>query len=250
MSKKSRHRLEEEIEFLNKTLQEAQGIKRKTKNWTEHDLIALKPLTPPQEDMIYHFAEGRHIAAHGSAGTGKTLVAMFLALREVFNPDTNVNHVKIVRSAVPSKEQGFLPGTKEEKERIYELPYHDICSFLLKKKSSYDDLKKAGVIEFVTTSYVRGLTWDDTVVIIDEGQNLMFSEINSIITRLGRNSRLMFLGDKPQCDLYKKYEESGLEKFLKVIQKMDEIEEVIFQPCDIVRSKFVKSWIQASEGVE
>lgn len=250
--KRNRRDLEQEIDFLQLALdhervENGRTACRKTKNWTMKDLRDLRPMTPPQHDMFYHFFQGDHLCVYGSAGTGKSLVALYLGMQEVLNPESPISHIKIVRSAVPSRDQGFLPGKKEEKEMVFEHPYHDIMSFLFGRNSSYNDLKKAGKVEFITTSYVRGLTWDDCIVILDEGQNLTFEEINSVVTRLGKNSRLVFLGDHPQCDLTKKYEVSGLEKFLRVANSMDEFAMIRFTSNDIVRSHFVKSWIQAVE---
>jgi phosphate starvation-inducible protein PhoH len=249
---RNRRGLEQEIEILQYALDHERVENGKTacrqkKTWNAKDLRNLHPMTNPQHDMIYHFVQGEHLCAYGSAGTGKSLIALFLGMQEVLNPDSPISHIKIVRSTVPSRDQGFLPGKKEEKEMVYELPYHDIMTFLFGRKSSYEDLKKAEKLEFVSTSHIRGLTWDDCVVIVDEGQNMTFEEINSVVTRLGRNSRLIFLGDHPQCDLTKKHEISGMEKFVRIANSMDEFMMIRFTKNDIVRSKFVKSWIEAVE---
>lgn len=221
-----------------------EGPRRKT--WTKHDLRHIKPLTPNQELMFRDFIEGKHICAHGSAGTGKTFVAIYLALNEMLAAQ-KVDKIIIVRSAVPTRDMGFMPGTLEEKEMFFELPYSEMFATLLGRKNSYQDMKDAGCVRFSTTSYVRGLTWDDAVVIVDEGQNMTFHEINSIVTRLGQNSKLIFVGDLPQTDLRKKYEQTGMDKFVKVAQKMPTFSVIHFTHHDIVRSEFVKSWIIACE---
>ena len=151
-----------EVELLlnHKAIQE--GPKRKT--WSTHDLKSIKPLTPTQDEMFHAWFQGDHICAHGSAGTGKTFLALYLAFLEILETQ-NQNRIILVRSAVPTREVGHLPGTLEEKTALYELPYHDICWELFGRKTTYQDMKDAGVIEFMTTSFIRGLTWDNAIVI-------------------------------------------------------------------------------------
>jgi phosphate starvation-inducible protein PhoH and related proteins len=222
-----------------------EGPRRKT--WTRHDLRNIRPLTPTQEDMFHAFFNGNNICAHGTAGTGKSFVALFLALTELLGRQT-AERIIIVRSAVPSREVGFLPGTLEEKTAIYELPYIDIFRQLLGKSSSYNDMKEAGLVEFVTTSFIRGLTWDNAIIIVDEGQNMRFDEINTIMTRLGENSRIIFTGDLVQTDLRTKNSDvTGMADFLTVIKGMSEFSDISFNRHDIVRGPLVKSWICACE---
>jgi phosphate starvation-inducible protein PhoH len=222
-----------------------EGPRRKT--WTRHDLRNIRPLTPTQEDMFHAFFNGNNICAHGTAGTGKSFVALFLALSELLSKQT-ADRIIIVRSAVPSREVGFLPGTLEEKTAIYELPYIDIFRQLLGKASSYADMKEAGLVEFVTTSFIRGMTWDNAIVVVDEGQNMRFDEINTIMTRLGENSRIIFTGDLVQTDLRaRKTDVSGMADFLTVIKGMSEFADISFSRYDIVRGPLVKSWICACE---
>lgn len=219
----------------------------KKKRWTQHDLKSITPLTPTQQDFFYDFLEGKHVCAHGSAGTGKTFIALFLALNELLSRESPIDRIIIVRSAVPTRDVGFVPGTLEEKIALYELPYHSIFAELLGRPSSYSDMKEAGLVEFTTTSFVRGITWDNAVVVVDEGQNMTIHEINSIMTRMGEYSRVIFLGDLPQTDLRKKYEKTGMDMFLEIIKNMEHFSSVRFTHHDIVRSAFVKSWIMASE---
>ena len=221
----------------------------KRKKWTRHDLKHIKPLTTNQEEMFRAFFEGKHICAHGSAGTGKTFIAIYLALNEMFHSQT-IDRIVIVRSAVPTRDMGFMKGTLEEKEALYELPYAEMFTELLGRRNSYQDMKDADVVRFCTTSYVRGLTWDNAVVIVDEVQNMNFHEINSIVTRLGDSSRVILVGDLRQNDLHnRRHDQSGIDSLIKVAEQMPAFGVVHFTKHDIVRSAFVKSWICTSEEV-
>ena len=223
-----------------------EGPQRKT--WSRHDIKHLTPLTPTQRDMIHEFVNGNNVIAYGSAGTGKSFLSIYLALSEVFRHDSDFNKIIIVRSAVQTREMGHTPGTAEEKAAMYELPYAPIFSELIGRKSTYQDMKSAGVIEFHTTSFVRGVTWDDAIVIVDEVQSMSFHEINTIMTRLGTNSRIILCGDIKQNDLrYRKGDTSGMPKLLSVAKRMKQVSLVQFTKDDIVRSAFVKSWICAIE---
>lgn len=220
------------------------GPRRKT--WTRHDLKHTSPLTPAQTEMFHDFFDGKHICAHGSAGTGKSFVAVYLALNELLRSQ-DIDKIIIVRSAVPTRDMGFMPGTIEEKEAFYELPYAEMFAALMGRHNTYDEMKAAGVVKFCTTSYVRGVTWDNAVVIVDEVQNLTWHEINSVVTRLGLSSRLIAIGDLPQTDLRKKHETTGISQFLTVAGSMPDFSVIHFTHHDIVRSDFVKSWIIAAE---
>lgn len=218
------------------------------KRWTIHDLRHIKPLTPTQQELFYDFFEGKHICGHGSAGTGKSFISLYLALNELFKRDSAIQKIIIVRSAVPTREMGFVPGTLEEKTALYEQPYKDMFAELLGRASSYTDMKEAGIVQFTTTSFIRGVTWDNAIVIVDEGQNMTMHEINSVLTRLGESSRMMFLGDLPQTDLRKNNEKTGMDTFIQIAKTMDAFSVIQFNHNDIVRSAFVKAWIIASEG--
>lgn len=226
----------------------SEGPKRKS--WTRHDLNTISPLTPNQEAMFYDFMDGKHVCAHGSAGTGKTYVAIYLALNEMLNPKSDIKKILIVRSAVATREVGHLPGTLEEKTAVYEAPYKDMFHDFLGRPGTYQDMKDAGKVEFTTTSAIRGVTWDDTIIIVDEGQNMNFHEINTIMTRLGRNSRIIFVGDLIQTDLRKKYDVTGMDKLLAVIRDLPQFSTIQFTRHDIVRSEFVKAWITACEDYD
>lgn len=251
MAKKRRNGRQAVVETLELALVNngrAMEENQKRKRWSIHDIKKVKPLTPTQDDMFHAWYNNQHICAHGSPGTGKSFLSLYLAITEVL--EKQQQRIIIVRSAVPTREVGFFPGTLEEKVSEYELPYHDIMYELIGRKSTYQDMKDAGLIEFKTTSFLRSLTWDNSIIIVDEAQNMSIHEINSIMTRLGENSRIMFLGDIKQTDLDgKKSGVTGMPEALKVIDIMKEFETVQFTKYDIVRSDFVKSWITASEEI-
>lgn len=248
-SRSSKHNVYEHPDALSRNaLAISEGPSRKT--WSKHDLRTIKPLTLLQDEMFHAFFNGDNICAHGSAGTGKTFIAIYLALTELLNPCSDIEQIILVRSVVPTREVGHLPGTLEEKTAIYELPYAEMFAEFLGHHNSYRDLKAAGKVQFCTTSFVRGLTWDNTIVIVDEGQNMTWHEINSIMTRLGQSSRIIFAGDLPQTDLARGREKTGMDKMLNVIKQMSDFTDIAFTVHDIVRSDFVKRWIMATEVVE
>ena len=219
------------------------------KHWSKHDLRSVRPLTENQHSMFTQYFQGDNLVAYGSAGSGKTFLALYLAACDILDGNKPQDHIIIVRSAVPSRELGFMPGTLEEKISLYEMPYRDILSELFGRFGTYDNMKEANLVRFLTTSYIRGITWDDAIVIVDEGQNMTEHEINSIMTRIGHNSRIIFTGDLAQNDLIngKRTEKTGMKRLLKVIENMSEFSSVCFTTKDIVRSEFVKSWIIANE---
>lgn len=246
--KKSRRR--NDAKFLEEALLQNGSAKRlgpKRKSWSTQDLKTIKPLTPSQQDLFHAWLNYDHICALGSAGTGKTFLTFYLALTEVLNPKTPQDKIIVVRSVVPTRDVGFLPGDLAEKVSVYETPYKDICAELIGRSSTYDDMKESGIIKFMPTSFVRGLTWDNAIIVVDECQNMTFHEINSIVTRLGKNSRVVFTGDTNQTDL--RPVECGMEKLQKTVNNINSFEIVEFGHHDIVRSEIVKSWIIAAEMV-
>jgi phosphate starvation-inducible protein PhoH len=221
---------------------------KESKRLTINDLKSIKPINTPQHQMFESYFYGNNILANGSAGTGKTYAAIYLGLTDVLSKKSKQDNMIIVRSAVASRDIGFLPGDDAEKMEVYETPYNDIFSDLFGRPTAYEKMKKQKIVKFVPTSFVRGLTWDDAVIIIDEVQNMTFYEINSVITRVGANSKLIIIGDQIQTDLYrKKNDQSGMREFLNVVERMEGFDQVTFRPDDIVRSAFVKSWICALE---
>lgn len=218
------------------------------RNWTVHDLKTIHPINTPQQAMFTSYFSGNHIIANGSAGTGKSLAAIFLALCDVLSVDSPQTNLTIVRSAVPTRDLGALPGTLDEKLEPFEVPYKDIVYFLTGHPTGYASMKKSGLIKFMSTSFIRSLTWDRTVILIDEIQNLNAHEINSALTRVGEDSKVIIIGDNIQSDLTKSHQDrSGMEHFLRVARRMKEFDEIMFTKHDIVRSGFVKSWLCALE---
>ena len=224
-----------------------QGARKKS--WTVLDIKNIKPLTNPQAVMIESFFSDNHIVADGSAGTGKSYIALWLALNAILSKEFNQNKIIIVRSNVATgKDVGHLPGELEEKMAPFEAPYKDILQDLLGKSSSYDDMKAAKKIEFMPTAFIRGLTWDNAIIIVDEVQNMNIEEITSVMTRVGKNSKVIVIGDRRQNDLlYDRKTPSGFDQFIKVAHLMEELDIIKFTRNDIVRSGFVKSFICACE---
>jgi len=212
----------------------------------------IRPMTNTQSDMFDSYKEGYNIAAVGSAGTGKTMCAMYLALNDVLKKG-GYEKVIIVRSAVQTREQGFMPGSKAEKEALYSVPYSDIVNDLFGRKDAYKILEGKGMIEFMTSSFVRGLTFDNAIIIVDECQSMTYHELDTIITRVGEGSKIVFCGDTRQNDLEisrNRSDVSGLAEFLNVIGRIKSFETIKFTSADIVRSGLVKEYILAKERHE
>ena len=203
-----------------------------------------------QQQTIDAYDAGDHLLLHGMAGTGKTFLSLYLALDEIFNdPACPYHDVTIVRSVVPSRDIGFLPGKEEDKIGVYEEPYKAICNELFGRGDAYDILKTKSLCRFMCTSFIRGLTLNNTIVIVDEMQNLNGHELSSIITRLGDNCRIVFCGDYTQSDFIRPKEKEGLSNFMKILDRMSDFEHVEFTRNDIVRSKLVKDFLCAQEDL-
>ena len=245
------HDHDDKIDLTKATTSKKKTAKRSldTRIINENTMQQCTPLTQKQQDMFNAFLGSENqLLAIGSAGTGKSFIALYLALKDVLI-DKNHKRIILLRSPMSVNSQGFLPGTLEEKEAVYERPYVDIVNWLFDHNDAYSELKDAGIIQFMTTSYIRGLTWNDSIIIADEVQNMVWEEINTIATRIGSNSRILFLGDAKQDDIKvsKRYQESGIEKLLKVAYSMKQFDIIEFMPSDIVRNELVKSWIIACE---
>ncbi len=205
----------------------------------------ISPMTENQKVAFEYWDEGYNLMLHGIAGTGKTFLGLYFALKEVVRPNSPYKKVYIVRSTVSTRDQGFLPGSLKEKARVFESPYVPICTKLYGRGDAYEILKGKGYVEFITTSYLRGETFDDCILLVDEVQNMGDGELHTVMTRVGENCRIVFCGDVKQDDLTseRKKELSGLRAFMQIIHRMKEFEFVDFQVEDIVRSKLVKSYI-------
>jgi phosphate starvation-inducible protein PhoH len=207
------------------------------------DLNTLSPLTEKQTDTVTAYRRNKNLLLHGIAGTGKTFIATSLALEEVLDPSSNYSSLHFVRSIVPTRDIGFLKGDDKEKIAVYEAPYKAICGELFNRVDSYDTLKAQGIVSFLSTSFIRGLTLNDCIIVVDEFENLSFHELDSIITRMGNNSKIIFCGDYTQSDLTKTNEKNGCLDFMKILRNMNEFVSIEFGIDDIVRGKTVKNYI-------
>lgn len=212
---------------------------------TGMQLSKIKPLTENQRLAFDAWANDKDLFLHGSAGTGKTLIAFYLALREVMLD--NADKVIVVRSVVPSREMGFLPGSAKEKMKVYELPYYDVCNVLFNRGDAYEILKQKGTIEFISTSHIRGLTFDNACIIVDECQNMAWHELNTIMSRIGHYSRFIFAGDTKQSDLDERKGKFDLNRMIQVCKNMECFKFIQMTPDDVVRSGKAKQYIMACE---
>ena len=215
------------------------------------NLKSFDPLTENQKKFFDGYRQGDYfIALLGSAGTGKSFISIYKGLEEVMDKGNPFSTLVIVRSAVQTRDVGFTPGSLEDKMSLYEEPYVQICSTLFGRKDAYQRLKEQGYIEFVSTTALRGCSFDNSVVLFDEVQNGNFHELDTVLTRVGHNSKIIFCGDYSQTDLIKKTnDQSGLPDFLRVASTMSEFTKINFTPDDIVRSSLVKNWIIAKENL-
>ena len=209
------------------------------------DLLTFSPITDNQRKTYEAYRENQHLLLHGIAGTGKTFLSLYLALEEVLDPSSDYNDIFIVRSVVSTRDIGFLPGDEQEKVSLYEAPYRSVCGELFGIKDAYDALKQQNNVKFMSTSFIRGITINNAVVIVDECQNLNFHELDSIITRIGENSKICFCGDARQSDLTKTNDRNGIMDFMNILRKMPSFDVIEFEIDDIVRSGLVKEYIIA-----
>jgi len=223
--------------------------RKKRKPINADSLVDIQPLTKNQTILFDAYDLDKHLFVYGCAGTGKTFCALYLALKDVLDELTPYDKVVIVRSLVATREIGFLPGDHEDKSSLYQIPYKNMVRYMFELGSDaefemlYGNLKSQESIKFWSTSFLRGTTLDNSIIIVDECQNLNFHELDSIITRVGDNSKIMFCGDATQSDLTKNNERDGILNFMKIIQRMPEFESIEFGIEDIVRSGLVKSYI-------
>lgn len=214
------------------------------------DIKKIEPLTDTQEDVFEAYHETDAMVLYGSAGTGKSFIALYHALIDVLDQDTEYEKILIVRSTVQSRDMGFLPGTTEEKMEPFELPYHDIFATLLGRPDAYEKLKDMGKVEFLSSSFLRGSTFNNCIIIVDEFQSMTLHEAKTVASRVGKYSKLVVIGDGAQNDLVKsKNDVSGFRDFLTIASRMSEFRTFKFTTDDIVRSGFVKSFLIACESL-
>jgi predicted ribonuclease YlaK len=211
----------------------------------------IDPMTASQEEMFIDYNSNYNIAAIGTAGTGKTMCAMYLGLKDILEKP-EYEKLIIVRSAVQTREQGFMPGNKAQKEAVFTTPYADIAIDLFQRGDAWDILKQKNMVEFTTSSFVRGLTFDNSVILVDECQSMTYHELDSIITRVGECSKIVFCGDTKQDDLATnrhRADVTGLPDFINVLENIPSFRVINFGINDIVRSGLVKEYILAKEGI-
>ena len=221
-----------------------EGLTFKTQNF---NLKHVNPLTENQRIAFDAFDDGKHLMLHGMAGTGKTFLALSKTIDALMSNKGVQNKIYIVRSVVPTRDMGFLPGNQKEKMKVYEAPYYAICTELFDRSDAYEILKQKNAIEFISTSFIRGITMNNCYVIVDEVNNMTFHELDSVITRIGKGCRVLFCGDFRQSDLTKEQERNGLKDFMKIVGKLNDFVHVDFLEQDIVRSKLVKEYIIARQ---
>ena len=199
--------------------------------------------------MFTSYAEGKNLILHGAAGTGKTFISLYLAMKDVMEPSSPYEKVYMVRSLVPTREIGFLPGDHEDKSNLYQIPYKNMVKYMFEMPDDaafemlYDNLRSQETVSFWSTSFIRGVTMDNCVIIVDEFSNLNFHELDSIITRVGENCKIIFSGDYSQSDLVKSNEKNGVLDFMRIIQTMQSFDVVEFGIEDIVRSGLVREYL-------
>jgi len=214
-------------------------------------LLDIEPITDNQKKLFDAYAEDKHLVAYGTAGTGKTFISLYNALADILDETTPYERIYLVRSLVSTREIGFLPGDHEDKADIYQIPYKNMVKYMFQMPTDadfemlYGNLKAQESIKFWSTSFIRGTTLDNAIVIVDEFQNLNFHELDSIMTRIGENSRIMFCGDASQSDLVKTNDRNGIHDFLNILRKMPSFDIIEFGIDDIVRSGLVKEYIIA-----
>ena len=222
---------------------------KKNKEVNMNDLVTIKPITDNQKVVFSTWKKGLNQFLFGAAGTGKTFISLYLALQEIMDLKKPADKVILVRSLIPTREIGFLPGDEEDKAALYQVPYRNMVQFMFEMPNEqafnglYDKLKSQGSLYFLSTSFLRGLTFDNSIIIVDECQNLNFHELDTIITRVGQDSKIMFCGDFGQTDLIKNNEKNGLHDFMRILEEMKEFNCTEFNIGDIVRSGFVRSYL-------
>jgi phosphate starvation-inducible PhoH-like protein len=225
------------------------AIKKLPRLKPEH-LLKVDPLSDNQSKAFHGYHKGKNLILSGSAGTGKTFIAMYLALREIMENNSPYKKLVIIRSIVPTRDIGFLPGDEEEKKEAYMLPYIEICQELFNDKLAFKKLQDNGQIDFLSTSFIRGTTLNNCIIILDEMQNCVFRELDTVITRVGNRAKFIMCGDYYQSDFDKEKDREGIIGFLKIVDSMNSFVHVEFNWADIVRSDFVRDYIVTKETLK
>ena len=228
----------------------------KAKDIRIDNMVSVSAVTDNQKKAFADYKLGKNLFLYGAAGTGKTFITLYMALEEVLRNESKYDTVYIVRSAVPTREIGFLPGDEEDKTALFQVPYQNMVKFMFEQPNEqafsllYDRLKNQNSLMFLTTSFLRGITLDNAIIIVDEAQNLNFHELDTIITRVGMDSKIMFCGDFFQSDLQKNIDKEGIKHFMKILKGMKSFSNIEFTLGDIVRSGMVKEYLISKIKVE
>ena len=210
----------------------------------------IEPLTENQRLTFEKYHDGKNLLLHGIAGTGKSFLSIYLSLQSILSESSKYKKLVIVRSVVPTRDMGFLPGNNKEKTKVYEAPYYAICSEIFERGDAYEYLKSKSIIDFISTSFIRGITLNDCIIVVDEIANMTLHELDSVITRVGKNCRIMFCGDFRQSDFTREHEKNGLVDFMRILDRMKSFEHIDFKEDDIVRSSMVKDYIIAKDRLK
>jgi len=210
----------------------------------------VEPLTNNQKLTFEAYRKEKNLMLHGIAGTGKSFISLYLSMNQILNDDPRYKKIIIVRSVVPTRDMGFLPGNNKEKTKVYEAPYLAIFSELFGRGDAYEYLKQKGLVDFISTSFIRGVTLNDCIIVVDEIANMTLHELDSVITRVGNNCKVIFCGDFRQSDFTRSHEKDGLKDFMRIVQKMKSFEFIDFNENDIVRSAMVKEYIITKDKLQ
>ena len=210
----------------------------------------IEPLTENQRLTFEKYHDGKNLLLHGIAGTGKSFLSIYLSLQSILSDGSRYKKLVIDRSVVPTRDMGFLPGNNKEKTKVYEAPYLAIFSELFERGDAYEYLKSKNLVDFVSTSFIRGITINDAIIVVDEVANMTLHELDSVITRVGKNCKILFCGDFRQSDFTKEHERNGLVDFMRILNRMKSFEHIDFTEQDIVRSAMVKEYIIAKDKLK
>jgi phosphate starvation-inducible protein PhoH len=210
----------------------------------------IEPLTENQRLTFEKYHDGKNLLLHGIAGTGKSFLSTYLSLQTILTDTSRYKKLVIVRSVVPTRDMGFLPGNNKDKAKVYEAPYQAIFTELFGRGDAYEYLKQKGVVEFISTSFIRGITLNDCIIVVDEIANMTLHELDSVITRVGKNCKIIFCGDFRQSDFTKEQDKNGLMDFMRILNRMKSFDYIDFTENDIVRSSMVKEYIIAKDRLK